>query len=251
MFKASYITNIGKTSANQEDSILFDHKVIQSNMKIAISKDFNTGEALFALSDGIAGLKYGEIASRKVLEYLEELVQDKFHNNSLMQCIKETQSKLVGLALNHAKYYGIGATLAGIYFYGNEAHIFNVGDSRVYLFRDNILSLLSIDHTLARKIIERGELPNEQSRAECYNQLESAIIASVDEDDFEIHTQIITMKPDDKFIICSDGITDMIDDSLIENILQKSLKIEESVQNIFEQVLLKGEDNLSLIVIYC
>ena len=158
-------------------------RIIQANLTKAVTLPiFPT---LLAVSDGIAGLKYGEVASTLTLSFLAQIIQEDSAIPTA-KAIRIAQERLSMYAFKKPKYSGMGATLAGVRFFEDEAHVFNVGDSRVYLFRDGKLSQLSIDHTLARKMALEGEIADEKEAANAYKLLNSAIIASDDEGDFEI-----------------------------------------------------------------
>ncbi len=248
MFVASYITNIGKTSNNQEDSVLFANNVIQSNMKKPVTKNLSL-PALLAVSDGIAGLKYGEVASSMVLENLLELYKNNLEEKSIIEIIRGMQDRLTLYTLNYAKYYGMGATLAGSIFDKESVKVFNVGDSRVYLFRDGVLKQLSVDHTVAKKMQERGEILSSEDCAHAYKMLDSAIVATGESDDFEIHTISVSPKIGDIFLICTDGVTDMVDEEKLCTILNKNESLDKLSQSIYKEAMKNGgKDNLSLIV---
>jgi len=249
MIEASYITHKGKVAEHQEDSLLFGDKVIQSNIKKPITASFEKN-GIFAVSDGIAGLRYGEVASLKTLTYLHKLFVDRLDEQNIINLIKKTQDKLALLSLNEVKYYGMGATLAGIVFEKDCAKVFNVGDSRVYIFRGDKLENLTIDHTVARKMCQRGELGSSEDCANAYKMLDSAIVASTDADDFEIHTLISEVKIGDRFLICTDGVTDMVEESEIKRVFVDFHTTNEIALELFKKAMENGgEDNLSMIAI--
>ncbi|MFP4332820.1 MAG: PP2C family protein-serine/threonine phosphatase [Campylobacterales bacterium] len=249
MITTSYIMHTGKVNKTQEDSILIDGKVIQDSFDKALCKSFDI-PSIFALSDGIAGMIYGEVASRKILEYLYELYTKNSSFSSIVSHIKTTQDKLALLSTTNPKYYGMGATLAGLLIEDRRARVFNVGDSRVYLYRDMKLQRLSVDHTVARNMHKKGELESSEDCANIYKMLDSAIVADEEADDFEIHTLSLELKKGDRLLICTDGVTDMIEEPSIEALFQKEKEVEQIALELLKKAMKNGgEDNLSLIVL--
>lgn len=249
----SYLTNIGKTSQKGEDSLLLaeqdkEPRIIQANLTKAVTLPISP--TLLAVSDGIAGLKYGEVASTLTLSFLAQIIQ-KDSAIPTAKAIRIAQERLSMYAFKKPKYSGMGATLAGVRFFEDEAHVFNVGDSRVYLFRDGKLSQLSIDHTLARKMALEGEIADEKEAANAYKLLNSAIIASDDEGDFEISTTKIELNGGDKLLICTDGLSDMVDDATIQKYFLKYDDSGELVTKLYQKAMRNGGlDNISLIVCF-
>lgn len=245
---ASYITNTGKSREHQEDAVLFDGDIIQKCMKKPVTKALDR-DTIFALSDGIAGLNYGEVASFKVLSFFSQIYSQQ-KDKSVAHTIRETQDRLSLYSLMHTKYYGMGATIAGVKLDKCSATIFNVGDSRVYLYRDGLLKRLSVDHSVARKMEQRGEIDSSEECANIYKMLDSAIVASSEADDFEICTDKLDTKEHDRFLICSDGLTDMVSEDDITSVFKKNKSVEDIVATLFENAMRNGgEDNISIVVI--
>ena len=109
---------------------------------------------------------------------------------------------------------GMAATLAAIQFTGTAARIVSVGDSRVYRFRDGQLTQLTVDHTLARRMVASGDLTAEQASqaGSLYQDLDSALIASESESAFDLHYGVSETQPGDTWLVCTDGITQALTD---------------------------------------
>lgn len=243
---AHYITHQGKANPTQEDSLLIGNLVVQESM--LVSRKENTQlPNIFAVADGIAGLAYGEIASRLTLEILSDL----YHNGSpaIHPLLRSTQQKLSLHAMKFPKYYGMGTTIAGVKIRNDGIDIFNVGDSRVYQITDTGLIQHTIDHTLLNSMIRNGDLSVQEavSVGDMYKMLESCIVAGEDGDDFEIHCKTLPLASS-TYLICTDGVHDMLSDAEIHSLIDQDLS--QSVQRIYVSVMARGaKDNFSLIIV--
>jgi protein phosphatase len=203
--------------------------------------------AVLAVADGIAGLSYGEMASYLTLEILSDLYRNtptKIHS-----LLRITQQKLSTHAMKFPKYYGMGTTIAGLYVHEDEINIFNVGDSRVYQIMDTGLIQHTIDHTLLNSMIRNGDISREESETagDMYKMLESCMVAGEDGDDFEIHSITLPLKLS-RFLICTDGVHDMLSNTHIHALIDDDLS--QSLQRIYDAIMQEGaKDNFSIILV--
>jgi protein phosphatase len=199
IMKVFYTTNIGneKFSSNQ-DSILIGDKIF-CNVSFNEMKSENIDENLFAAADGLSIHKDSGIISCKVLE----LLKNKNLNNFRFYSIQE---ELEILRLHNRELTGAASTLAGVYFFEDYVKIFHLGDSRVYLFRDNKLTLLTKDHNVKNCFFEGRE-----SLSSIYNMLEGYFVCDiVEKSDFLLETKIINVQKNDVFFGCTDGVYESV-----------------------------------------
>lgn len=247
--RVCYITNVGKFRYRNEDSILVNGKVIaKTSMNAPECEEFSlSSPSLFAVADGMGGHACGDEASRLVLEFLK----DKYPEDAegVIKLVKETKEFLDDYLLQGNEHcYGMGTALAGVYLYPNkEALIFNVGDCRVYRFRNGNLELLSRDHTFIFRLYEEGKLDYEELRKSPErNILESAIIAGYP-DYPEVFVKKLDIEEKDKVLICSDGLWESLSFKEMVKCLEKELK--KSAKCLFELSYLEGRDNISFILL--
>lgn len=246
MISLSYITHTGKTSRSQEDALLIGREVIQTSMR-KVRSDSLEVPCIIAVADGIGGLPYGEVASRTLLGSIADLYPLK--TSTIHKLLRYAQQSLSSYAINRPKFYGMGSTIAGMIITNETIEIFNVGDSRVYEIRDSKIRQHTYDHTLLNTMIRNGEL-QESSVSDVgnmYKMLDSCLVAAEDGDDFEIHAMLLP-RISTTFLICTDGVHDMLSDEQIHTLIDDNLN--DSVQRIYDDVMKQGaKDNFSLILI--
>jgi len=145
----------------------------------------------------------------------------------------------------------IGTTMVGLYFYGDKAVCCNVGDSRCYLFRNNKLVLLSKDHSEGQRLVDMGVDPIQARSSRAWHQLTQHF--GIPEEEFTIepyYTEDINIMQGDVFLLCSDGVSDMILDDQIESILQENKSEEARAQAVVDVALANGgKDNTTVMIV--
>lgn len=249
---ASAITNVGKARGNNEDNFFFNGRYKNDvNIKNdSVSANFSDETTLFAVCDGMGGEADGEIAS---LVAVQNLV--KYGCEQWPQSITVNINNINTAVDNERKNRGkssMGTTFAGVYFDGNKAVACNVGDSRVYLHRDGKLTQITEDHSQLQSLINMG-MSKEQvmSRKHGGNALTQYL--GMDDEDIQIEpyfSGVIELRKGDRFLICSDGVTDMIPDESIEKILSATASSDVIVRTIENTALnAGGKDNITAIVV--
>lgn len=241
LIKAEGISDKGLRRSNNEDHILLDDQIFTDNH---LKKQFDgkSSQAIFAVADGIGGHRAGEIASEEVLRnlfrFIEQLPADlsvEEIKSEFVKWIKTVHEHLQKMSAENPSYEGMGTTLTGVYYYYGKFCFFHTGDSRLYLFHNNILKQLTTDHTLAW-------LTNDPTIPSNYiaNSVGGGKTPFID---FYDITQ--DLNAGDKLIICSDGLTDMLKDSELEEILP-----DNNINKIMEAVYEKGaRDNTSILLL--
>lgn len=244
------ITNAGTLKKINQDAVLINDRVIQTGDSGLCNFQIIGKRAILAISDGVGSSPKPDIASRLTLEYLS----DAFAAASTflpIKTIKQIQEKLSIYANKDKCFKNSCCTLAGIVFENQKVKIFNVGDSRVYKIQNNKITQLSYDHTVLNRYIREGVVEENGTKvyADNYKMLDSCIIANFDADDFEIYTsEWLECKNGDAYMICSDGLSDLLDDGKISDVINLS-DICESVKELFEGAMRAGgHDNISIIL---
>ena len=229
-------TDVGKMRENNEDSLLLDPP------------------RLFAIADGMGGYKAGEIASQLALEELDKKKGDfcgkpaEETEEALLRVIKQINGVVYGKAQSGEQYEGMGTTLTGVYFPGaDRACVFNIGDSRVYMLRKGILRQVTRDHSLVAEMVEKGEITAEASFTHPKKNVLTRGIGVNAEAEADLFT--LEIQSDDLLLLCSDGLTDMLHDSEILEILQQKELPEAADQLLSEALDRGGKDNISFILL--
>jgi protein phosphatase len=209
-----------------EIAALTDAGSVRQFNEDSLAADPEIGVAV--LADGMGGHRAGEVASRiaarAVFDGLEARVaafRSKAGPHSPRQAVQESINQaniaVFEAARAQSSYNGMGTTLAVTLFYDNRVALGHIGDSRVYRLRDRTLALLTRDDSLLRDEIEAGVISGEEA-AESHNRslvtralgIEPTVRAHLAEDD---------ARPDDVYLVCSDGLNDLVDDPDIELIV--------------------------------
>ncbi|HSR51223.1 MAG TPA: Stp1/IreP family PP2C-type Ser/Thr phosphatase [Acidobacteriota bacterium] len=221
---------------------------------------------LFVLSDGMGGHAAGEVASQLTVDTVEEFVslslgtsevtwpfgydiKQPFAYNILGTAVRLANIKVRHEAEKKDLYAGMGATLVCLLVDESGVFYTHVGDSRIYLLRQGSFQQLTQDHSIVQEQLRMGLIDPEDVDTHAYRHVVTRAIGS-QELDFDV--QRLETQPEDIFMLCCDGLTDMIDDAGIEKILTSSENLDACCEALIEQAnQAGGEDNISVILIRC
>ncbi len=235
--KTAFKTDTGRVRDMNEDAILSDAE-----------------SGIFILADGMGGHQAGEVASAIAVKEAHEYLKD--HLGEITEAGAEKLLAGAAYTANMAVFKksrtdaslsGMGTTFVAVLIQEDEANICNVGDSRAYLVRDEIRQL-TIDHTVAEEFFQKGLLTKNDISGYYRHILTRALGIS---EYIEPELFRLEIKKGDILILCSDGLTDMIDDGGIMNIIKKNYDdINAAADELVNEANNKGgRDNISLIVI--
>jgi len=231
-------TDIGRVRTNNEDSILVDQE-----------------RGIFLLADGMGGHNAGEVASKLAVDAAHDFLKDRISTiesdeellRALDAAIIRAHEAIKEKAASDIKLRGMGTTLVALVTKNEKAYICHAGDSRAYLLRES-LERLTKDHTVGDSWVEKGYMTREQVPPQQWHMLTQAVGVG----DYPVpDKKMVELKHGDILLLCSDGLTDMLTDEEIENII-KGYKdnIYETVDILIRETNNKGgRDNISLILI--
>lgn len=175
---------------------------------------------LFAVADGMGGAQAGEIASRLAAAALEEGDVGTLDGaDRLVSLIQEANRRVHERSNSDPATSGMGTTITAALVEGDTVTFGHVGDSRAYRVRDGALEQLTEDHSLVNELLKSGRLSPDE--AETHPQ-RSVITRAVGTDpDVDVDTFVVETQPGDVFLLCSDGLTDMVRDDEILELLEK------------------------------
>ena len=250
----AFVTHKGleKYSINQ-DALLIDGKCYAgTSMEKVESMTCNISEPkLFAVSDGVGSTPHAHKASEKVLTFL----QSSFETCTTFQPVRVTrniQESMANLAIAKPEFRGMAATLAGVHINREKATVFNTGDSRVYLMREEKITQLSKDHTQAQCMLDNGEISEERfaELSDIYSMLEGYLVAGeLDEEDIPVDISKFTLRERDMLLLCSDGVSDVLHDDEIGEILGLKVGTLKRCEKLFQKVYTSAVDNISMIIV--
>lgn len=249
MYKIAVIADKGSYKDNNEDRVLINENIYDT---IQFELADNSDKILLALCDGVGGENAGEVAAFETLKVIRELNNTTLINakENIKNCVAKSVLKLTELAKNNINYEKMATTLTGIMIEGNEFITFNIGDSRVYRYRNGALKQLTIDHTVVQELKEQGVISLDNSNNSNNHIITRYINSSNINFEVDIFITDKFIEKGDIFLICSDGIHDFVDIDSIENILYEDKTILNRAIDIFNIANSKEKcDNISLILL--
>ena len=202
---------------------------------------------LFAVADGMGGAQAGEVASRIAAESFDPAERGAGSAEAFLRTIAEqANTRIHSLAERDSSRSGMGTTLTAAMVEGDEVSFAHVGDSRGYVFRDGTLKLLTSDHSLVEELRRQGRLTDEQ--AEDHPQRSIITRALGPEAEVDVDTLTFSARPGDVFLLCSDGLTTMIRDDRIAEILAESPDLDSAAERLVNEANeAGGRDNITVV----
>jgi serine/threonine protein phosphatase PrpC len=228
------VTDAGKVRQNNEDALL-----------VGDGED----ETLFVVADGIGGFEAGEVASSLAVEVLKELSPDK----SFKTAITEANRRILAAGRTDEKLSGMGTTVVAIRFGGTQreplAEVAHVGDSRAYLVRGGEMNPITEDHSLVAELVRSGDLTRDQAAEHPQKNLITRALGA--DEDVAVDTTVLPIEADDRVLLCSDGLSDMVPEARISEILLDSPEDpERAARGLLAAALdAGGNDNITVIVV--
>ncbi len=240
----AYITNRGRVRLRNEDALLVGGRVISGlSMEAPEILRMEAEGVLLAVADGMGGMPCGDKASRLVLEFLKDSRADSVE--AVKKLLEEAVSFLDRYVGEHPECSGMGTALAGMFLSEGRSVLFNVGDCRVYRFKEEP-ELLTRDHTEAYELLERGLIDEEGLRRHpLRNVLTSAIMGGY-KVDLKVHAKEVSVERGDVFLLCSDGLWDELSREEMSGCLSRG--VEEGSLCLLRKALQGGKDNVSFVL---
>jgi PPM family protein phosphatase len=201
---------------------------------------------LFAVADGMGGARGGEIASRVAATALGETVNGSGEAR-VVALIQEANRQVYERAREDSDASGMGTTITVALFENGIVSIGHVGDSRAYLIRDRKVEQLTEDHSLVAELVRTGRLSPEE--AESHPQRSVITRALGTDPDVDVDSFSVEAKPGDLFLICSDGLTSMVGDEEILDVVEPRREdLDEAAKELVNAANRSGgEDNITVV----
>jgi PPM family protein phosphatase len=224
---AAVATDVGLVRDGNEDSYLTD-------------------EPLFAVADGMGGHRGGEVASQLAVETLEKLFKKGI--GELPDQVREANRVVFERSVVDEKVAGMGTTLTAALVEGDRIRLAHVGDSRAYLLREGDLRLLTEDHTLVHRMVTEGEISKEE--AETHPQRSVLTRALGVETVVDVDDDTVQVRPGDRLLLCTDGLTSMVSEQAVEEVLRAVPDPQEAAQRLVQLANEGGgADNTTVVVL--
>ncbi len=238
-------SEVGKVRANNEDSYLVDDEL-----------------SLYAVADGIGGHQGGEVASRMAIQSLARITRQRLSREdeaagnaraaetagaALGRAVSCANTLIIDASAQTPHLAGMGTTLTTLLLSGRTAFIAHVGDSRAYLLRDGSLQQITRDHSIVGEQVRAGLLTSEQAKTNPYRHIITRSLGA--ERDLIVDQQEIAVRQDDVFLLCTDGLTEMVEDRDIQPVLAGFSPSEAAAKLIESANERGGVDNITVVVV--
>ncbi|KGJ04221.1 protein phosphatase [Paracoccus halophilus] len=207
---------------------------------------------IWAVADGMGGHEAGDVASRIIVEELGSLgvpISAQDQRARVLERLDRAHQRI----LSHAGERGLrgaGSTVAALLLHGSELACIWAGDSRIYLMREGRLTPLTRDHSEVAMMVAAGTMTADQARNAPRRNVITRAIGIGDDPRPEVASGVI--KPGDRFLLCSDGLTEHLKDHEIAGFVARSPSVQDTASALINETLVRGaRDNVSVIVIDC
>ena len=238
------LSDIGNVRENNEDYFLIKDDKTQETLKYG---------KCYIVCDGMGGHNAGEVASRLAAEkFIEIYYSDELKEKNLTERVKETlkivNEKIYKLSNEKPEYKGMGTTIVGLIIKGNIGIVFNVGDSKLFRIRDNNIEQLSEDHSLVNELVKAKVITKEEAKKSNKKNILTRAIGT--DKDVKPFIKEIKIKNGDRFVLCSDGLTNHVSNSEILAILKED-GVKGGTKKLVSLAKKRGgTDNITVISIF-
>lgn len=205
---------------------------------------------LFIVADGMGGHKAGDIASRLTVDSVVDKlskVNSKDYISVITDTIIKVNKEVIDKAAESQDYEGMGTTLVVATVFENILKVANVGDSRLYVIGEDIIQITR-DHSLVEEMVINGQLDRADARVDKRKNIITRAIGGESKVEAEMFS--VELKPKDKILMCSDGLSNMVDDTEILEIINREPDIEKAARMLIDAANENGgKDNISVVIV--
>ncbi|HAC61719.1 MAG TPA: Stp1/IreP family PP2C-type Ser/Thr phosphatase [Lachnospiraceae bacterium] len=223
-----------------------------SNQDFVYASDQKVGRlpSLLIVADGMGGHAAGDLASRVCVETAVSSIEGSGQTETipiLAEAVQKANRAVLKKAAEKPEYAGMGTTIVAAVIDGNTLYVANVGDSRLYLIDDDRIDQITLDHSLVAEMVRSGRISPEQMR----NHPEKNIITRAvgGEENVEVDFFDVGLHKGDVVLLCSDGLTNMVEDEQIFRIVRREKTLRDAGQKLISAAnSAGGRDNISVVL---
>jgi serine/threonine protein phosphatase PrpC len=222
-------SDVGRGRPENEDNLLVDRE-----------------HGLYAVADGMGGHRAGEVASATAIETLKEAF---LGGQRLDEAVVAANAAVFAKGADDPALQGMGTTITAIALEGDSTALFgHVGDSRAYLMRDGTVTQVTADHSLVEQLVREGRLTPEEAQ---HHPQRAIITRALGVDaQVEVDTYRVEAKAGDRFLICSDGLTNMLSDDTIAQTLRRHADPQQAADTLVDMAnQAGGDDNITVVIL--
>lgn len=232
------LTDIGRKRLTNQDTVYL------SDAPIGVLPN------LYIVADGMGGEKAGDYASKSLIGYMLTYIENTMKTpiRAIREAIEYANENLFAEGSKNPNLEGMGTTVVAACIIDNTLHVFNVGDSRCYILDESGISQITKDHSLVEMLVSKGEITRESIE---YKANKSKITRAVGaEESVLIDSFEVELLGNEYVLLCSDGLTNMVEDEKIYNIVSSGAGVRASAKRLIEEANLSGgSDNISILLI--
>ncbi|MBC7724169.1 MAG: Stp1/IreP family PP2C-type Ser/Thr phosphatase [Burkholderiaceae bacterium] len=232
--KSAALSHIGKIRANNQDSGY-------------------AGSSLFVVADGMGGHAGGDVASAMAIKRI--MLTDTTYNSAqdaefaLQSALLAANALLAETVFDHQELTGMGTTVSAIMLVGTELAIAHIGDSRIYLYRDDTITQVTADHTFVQRLVDSGRITPEEAAVHPRRSVLMRVLGDVDSSP-EIDTTVHDVRPGDRWLLCSDGLSGYVSDEKMHLVLSTVPDPDAAAQRLVKESLDQGApDNVTVVLV--
>ena len=241
-FEFFHAIDTGRARSNNEDSVAVDEP-----------------NALAVLADGMGGYNAGEVASSMATSFIRNELgrwlteatgraSEQEVRRAMDICVDNANRAIFNAANANPQYAGMGTTLVVAAFREGQLQLGHVGDSRCYRWRASVLTQVTRDHSLLQEQIDAGLITPEQAAFSANKNLVTRAVGV--EDTVQLESHLHELLPGDIYLMCSDGLSDMLDDAMIARLLQMNESLPLAGQALIDAANeAGGKDNIALVLV--
>jgi len=233
--KAAAVSHVGKVRSNNQDSGF-------------------AGRQLFVVADGMGGHAGGDVASAIAVTRVRDIDSTQFATASdaesaLQTALLAANSVIAETVYEHPELTGMGTTVSAILRVGDTVALAHIGDSRIYLWRDDELVQVTSDHTFVQRLVDSGRITPEEALTHPRRSVLMRVLGDVDAHP-EVDTRVLDTRPGDRWLLCSDGLSSYVPEDLITRTLDAGLDTYETADQLVRHSLDHGApDNVTVVLV--
>lgn len=224
-------------------------------------------QSIFLVADGMGGEKYGEVASRLTADTFVQLMtpfvvdedatlpfehsgDGDYLLETLLHALEGTNQTVIDFVQAHPSHKGMGSTLTAAVCRSASIYVAHIGDSRLYCLRNEKLEQLTEDHSKVQELVHKKVITPEEARNHPQKNVITQCIGRKKQ--LKPNCFVRSVEEEDLYLICSDGLTDMLTDEDIRTILLQPKEIEETGRTLIDEAnRMGGKDNITIVLLQC
>lgn len=224
------------------------HRTHQGLVRSSNQDSLLVDERIYGVADGMGGHKGGETASRVAVQVLKNALRGKSPEPRALEVGMEAANRRIfDMARHDSALSGMGTTVTLLWESDTDVQICHVGDSRAYLLRDGELTQVTQDHSVVAELLRNGVITADMARTHPYRNVITRAVGV----DPMVTADIFShdLKPNDVWLVCSDGLYNMVPDTAIAEILKEAKDDESAAEELLQLALENGgTDNITFVI---